>query len=68
VVYEWHDCSNPNTQITVAGFTTVRLTDVKGAPDKTLIGKVMCDVVDSEDSRGGGGEYGTKGNIPGLVE
>jgi len=68
VVYEWYDCSNPNTQITVGGFTTVRLIDVKGAPDKTLIGKVMCNVVDSEDSRGGGGEYGTKGNIPGLVE
>ena len=68
VVYDWYDCSNPNTRIMLTGFSTVQLTDVERPPEKTLIGKVICDVVDSEDSRGGGGEYGTKGSIPGLVE
>ncbi len=68
VVYDWGDCSNPNTNITVAGFATIQLTDVQNAPNKTMIGKVICEYVDSEDTRGGGGEYGTMGSIPGLVE
>jgi Flp pilus assembly protein TadG len=68
VVYEWTDCSNPNTSIMINGFATVILTDVIGAPEKRLVGTVICNVVDAGDSRGGGGEYGTMGSIPGLVE
>jgi hypothetical protein len=67
-VYDWDDCSNPNTGILIVGFTRVALTDIQNAPNKTLIGLVLCDYTDSGDSRGGGGEYGTKGSIPGLVE
>ena len=67
-VYDWDDCSNPNSSIVVAGFARILLTDVQNAPDKTMIGMVLCDYVDSEDTRGGGGEYGTKGSISGLVE
>jgi len=68
VVYTWEDCSNPNTEIVIDGFATVILTDVVGAPEKKVVGQVICKEVDSDDSRGGGGEYGTKGSIPGLVE
>jgi hypothetical protein len=67
-VYEWGDCSNPNTSILIAGFARIMLTDVQDAPNKTMIGMVICEYVDSEDNRGGGGEYGTMGPIPGLVE
>lgn len=67
-VYDWDDCSNPNTSITILGFARIKLTDVQNAPNKTLIGTVICDYVESEDTRGGGGEYGTMGSIPGLVE
>ena len=67
-VYDWDDCSNPNTGILIVGFARVALTDIQNAPNKTLIGLVLCDYTDSGDSRGGGGEYGTKGSIPGLVE
>ena len=30
-------------------------------------GSVECNLVSPEDNRGGGGEYGIKGSIPGLV-
>jgi hypothetical protein len=68
VVYDWPDCSNPNTIIEIVGFSTVTLTDVEGPPDKTLIGEVKCDQVNNDLSRGSGSNYGTKGSIPGLVE
>jgi len=68
VVYDWDDCSNPNTTIRIEGFARVKVTDVLGPPDKLVKGQVVCEYVTSEDSRGGGGEFGTKGSIPGLVE
>ena len=68
IVYEWYDCSNPNTTIGIVGYTPIELIDVLGPPDKLLRGKVMCELVSNEDNRGGGGEYGVKGSIPGLVE
>ncbi len=68
VVYDWDDCSNPNASILIAGFARVLITDVQESPNKTILGTVICDYVDSEDTHGGGGDYGTKGSIPNLVE
>jgi Flp pilus assembly protein TadG len=68
VVYNWDDCDNPNTSIEIAGYAYVRLTDVVGPPDKLIKGKVECNYISSEDNRGGGGNYGIQGSIPGLVE
>lgn len=68
VVYDRDDCSNPNQSILVLGFARIVISDVLGPPDKLIRGKVICEYVESEDTRGGGGEYGVKGSIPGLVE
>jgi hypothetical protein len=64
IVYDWYDCSNPNTAIMIAGFATIVLTDVLGPPDKLLRGQILCEV-----GRGpsGGPDFGTKGSIPILV-
>jgi len=66
VVYRWYDCGNPNTSIEIAGYSRVLITDVLGPPDKLIMGQVLCDRFG--DGRGGGGNYGVKGAIPGLVE
>lgn len=67
-VYDWDSCDNPNAPITIVGYTRVAMTDVQAAPAKRIIGKVMCDLFSDFDKRGGGGEYGVKGTIPGLVK
>lgn len=67
-VYDWDSCDNPNDSITIAGYTRVAMTNVQTAPEKRIVGKVMCDLFSDFDTRGGGGEYGVKGTIPGLVE
>ena len=66
VVYEWHDCSNPNTDIMIAGFSTIVLSDVLGPPDKLLRGQILCNNVVHGQS--GGPDFGTKGSIPILVQ
>ena len=66
VVYDWDDCSNPNKTIGIVGFATVVIHTVLEAPEKTIIATIKCDNV--EPGRGGGGNYGTKGAIPGLVQ
>jgi len=68
VVYDWYDCGNPNTTIRIAGYAMIDLTDVVGPPDKLLRGQIMCNLYLPGDYRGGGGNYGTMGTIPGLVE
>jgi Flp pilus assembly protein TadG len=68
VVYDWYDCDNPNTAIRIAGYAMIDLTDVVGPPDKLLRGQIMCNLFSNGDNRGGGGNYGTMGTIPGLVE
>ena len=67
-VYESNGCSNPNQTKKLVGFAEIRLTDVLGPPDKLLEGILLCNGVDSNDNRGGGGYFGLKGSIPGLVE
>ncbi len=63
-VYDSPDCS-PNGLITIAGFATITITSVSGPPASMVYAQVKCDNVES--GRGGGGNYGTKGSIPGLV-
>lgn len=67
-VYDRGDCSNPNQSILIVGFAQVQLTDVLSAPNKLVEGKVLCNLTGPDDNRGGGGEYGIKGPIPGLVK
>lgn len=67
-VYDRGDCSNPNQSILIVGFAEIELRDVLNAPDKLVKGTVMCNLVDEFASRGGGGEYGIKGSVPGLVK
>jgi len=69
VVYDYDDCSNPTGAITIVGFATAIITGVNGPSDDpahTIFAKVICDNI--EQGRGSGGDYGTKGSIPGLVE
>jgi Flp pilus assembly protein TadG len=65
-VYESNSCSNPSGSIKILGFATAKITQVLPPPDKTIIAEVQCKYVNL--SRGSGGNYGTKGSIPGLVE
>jgi Flp pilus assembly protein TadG len=67
-VYESSGCSNPNQTKKLVGFAEIRLTDVLGPPDKLLEGILLCNGVDGNDNRGGGGYFGLKGSISGLVE
>jgi Flp pilus assembly protein TadG len=68
VVYDWDDCSNPNTAITIVGYSKISITNVQNAPEKRIEGKILCDFFSNEATRGGGGNFGLKGTIPGLVE
>jgi hypothetical protein len=66
-VYDRDDCSNPNQSILIVGFAEVVMTDVYNSPEKLVKGIVTCDLVDDFGSRGGGGDYGIRGSVPGLV-
>lgn len=67
-VYDRNDCSNPNQTIKIVGFAYVLVNDVVGPPDKDVKAKVLCNFVEVGDVRGGGGNFGTLGSVPGLVE
>jgi Flp pilus assembly protein TadG len=70
VVYDWDDCSNPNTDIPIVGFAKIVISDVCHASKcgglKQITAVIACDYIESQ--RGGGGEYGIIGSIAGLVE
>ncbi|MEN6617236.1 MAG: pilus assembly protein TadG-related protein [Syntrophorhabdus sp.] len=66
VVYESDTCANPNKSLKVVGYTTIVITNVVGAPNPQIQGRVLCDNIQS--GRGGGSDYGTMGSIPGLVQ
>jgi Flp pilus assembly protein TadG len=78
---ETGDCTNPNTWLPVVGFATLDIfsVDCKGSAgsnepqkfcspgiDNVIKGDMVCNVV--QEGRGGGGDYGTYGTIPGLVQ
>lgn len=65
-VYDWPDCGNPNKEILIVGFATVVIDNVLDAPEKLISGQTICHHV--EPGRGGGGDFGTLGSIPGLVQ
>jgi len=66
-----NECPPPNQTRKVVGFARVLITDVRLSSADTnkhqILGRVICNVVSPEANRGGGGEYGTFGPIPGLV-
>lgn len=72
VVYENDDgsadCSNPNQEKPIIGFARVVMDNVCNSPDKIIRAVVECNYVQPTDERGGGGPFGVKGPIPGLVE
>ncbi len=57
---------NPNGATTIVGFATIVITGVLPPSLSTISATITCDIV--EPGRGGGGSYGTKGSIPGLVK
>jgi hypothetical protein len=65
-VYDAPDCANPNTTLTIVGFTTATIYHVDSA-SKIIEGQVQCGMVQA-NTRGGGANFGTKGSIPGLVQ
>lgn len=66
-VYDRLDCSNPNQREIVVGFAAVSILDVRGAPDQQIDGVIICELVNPDPARSGGGNFGVKGPIPGLV-
>ena len=70
VVYDWPDCSNPNTAIKIVGYAPVRIETIYDAGNngKMVYGQVTCDEISKDDTRGGGLYTGIKGSIPGLVQ
>jgi Flp pilus assembly protein TadG len=62
------ECINPNTDIELVGFATVKVIMPNPPPDSTVTVQVECNLTLIE-GRGGGGVYGNiKGSIPNLVE
>lgn len=68
VVYGSDSCENPNQTYEIVGFVDILLTEVVNSPDKSVVGRIICEKKDTGVSRGGGAEYGTKGSIPQLVQ
>lgn len=68
VVYEPSGCSNPNQTRQTVGFAKVTITNVLLPPNNTIVGRIDCGQVSDEDTRGGGGAFGTVGPVPGLVQ
>ncbi len=65
-VYKSDSCSNPSGRLEIVGFATAVITQVLPPPDQTIVARVICDRLVT--GRGSGGNYGTRGTIPGLVQ
>lgn len=65
-VYARDDCSNPQNNIPIAGFTTAVITEVLETPEKTINAIVVCDEI--IPGYGGCGYFGSLSSISGLVE
>jgi Flp pilus assembly protein TadG len=66
VVYDSPGCSNPSGAVKVVGFASVTVTGVETSPENTIDAVVRCDIV--HEGTGGGGEFGTLGSVPLLVQ
>jgi Flp pilus assembly protein TadG len=65
-VYDSTDCT-PGRDMPIAGFAEVVVYNVGMPSNKIVAARIRCNFVDPEPTRGGGGNYGRKGSIPGLV-
>jgi hypothetical protein len=59
-------CGNPNGSIMTVGFASACVWQVQGVPTQEINAIVTCGEV--TNGNGGGGNFGTLGSIPGLVE
>jgi hypothetical protein len=65
-VYKNFSCGNPSGEMLTVGFASACVFNVQGVPTQAIDAKVTCNQVTS--GGGGGGNFGTLGAIPGLVE
>lgn len=65
-VYPNQNCANPNANMLVIGFASACVYNVQGVPTQQINAIVTCGQV--TNGQGGGGNFGTLGSIPGLVE
>ncbi len=67
-VYDSDDCDNPNQSIKIVGFVDARVTTVIEAPEKQIIAKVLCHMVEPGRTGGTvGSGFGPLATIPVLV-
>ncbi len=66
VIYDLWDCTNPSGYIPIVGFATVEVNRILETPEKLIGATLKCE--DYSEGRGGGGPFGTRGTIPGLVQ
>ena len=68
VIYGMAGCEdNPNSYYPIVGFATVEIYEVEPPPGMSIQARVKC-LSYGEGIGGGGGEFGTMGTIPGLVQ
>ncbi len=65
-VYANQNCGNPNTSLMTVGAASACVYNVQGVPTQQINAIVTCGQVTM--AQGGGGNFGTLGSIPGLVE
>lgn len=68
VVYDSDDCTPGGQPLPVLGYANVTVFNVGFPSQKVVAARIECDIIDKEDSRGGGANFGTFGSISGLVE
>lgn len=68
LVYESSGCDNPNQSRKIVGFVPITVFNVGFPSFKVVQGRIECDRVSDQDTRGGGGDFGIWGTIPGLVQ
>jgi len=61
-------CGPPEVSMKVVGYAKVSITDVQDAPNKKIVGHVLCNLISVEPTHGGGPPLGILGSIPNLVE
>lgn len=65
-VYANQNCANPNTATMTVGFASACVWQVLASPTKQIDARITCGQV--TNGQGGGGNFGTLGSIPGLVQ
>ena len=65
-VYANQNCSNPGGPLMTIGFASACVWNVQGVPTQQIDATITCGEV--TNGAGGGGNFGTLGSIPGLVE